>query len=155
MFDLNCPGRRTCLATCRCPSSVEAITCLAKIYVQQCESTNDLDSVVRGHMAVLFGLFMQESPRNQRLLLDALPGASDYAKLGGLLEHARDFTSFYTTFTQKVAESQTQEYDDEEDEEGPLAQDGAVGRVLRDTKGETVAKNVIAFLEELRHGSSD
>lgn len=107
-------------------------------------------------MAVLFGLLMQNNPRNQHLLISALPGESPRQRLDSLIENARDFTTFYLDFAKKVAESQTQDREDVEADEGASSVWGAnIGRVLRDTKGEAVAKDVITFLEDLRQRTSD
>lgn len=115
-------------------------------------------------MSILLGLLMQRRSRNQAALLDTLPGTSKREKLRELAEHARDFTSFYVDFANKVAESQQEQEVDgaEENEEvdtvGAAAQAelrGGIGRALKDTKGETVAKDVIAFLDGLRSRTYD
>lgn len=133
------------------------MTFLAGIYAQQCKSTHDLDSVVRGHMAILFGLLVQDHSKNQRLLLKALPGSSNRNKLRSLIEHAEDFTSFYVDFAKRVAESQSQSqgYEDEEDNDDRGDEESHIGKPVRDTKGEAVARNAIAFLEELQRCTYD
>ncbi|KAH9922543.1 hypothetical protein B0H21DRAFT_701490 [Amylocystis lapponica] len=151
-LDFSCAGKRACTLECRCASRVSALECLVLVYLQHCKSENELDPVVRGHMAVLFGLLMQGCRENQRVILRALPGASDRGKLNALVEHAREFTLFYVEFTKRVeAVVHSQSRGDEEDEEDVLeGGDGSIERVLRDGKGETVARDVIAFLERLR-----
>ncbi|EKM56922.1 uncharacterized protein PHACADRAFT_172620 [Phanerochaete carnosa HHB-10118-sp] len=159
-LDPSCPGTQECVFTCRCASTQPALSCLAHVYSQQCASNNDLDSVVQGHMAILIGLLIQRRPYNQAVLLDALPGRSNREKLHGLVENARDFTNFYVNFTNKVAESQQEDLDcgnADEAEDGRDTVDlrGSVGQVLRDTKGETVARDVITFLEGLELSTYD
>lgn len=149
-IDPACPGNRACTAACCCPSTVDAITFLAGVYTEQCESTHDLDAVICGHMAILLGLLLRDSPRNQRLLLEALPGSSNNKKLHLLIENAKEFTAFYVGFTQKVAESQSHGHEDEQNSDDQGDYELAEGRASRDLESETVAKNVIAYLEELR-----
>lgn len=111
-------------------------------------------------MAILLGLLMQRRPRNQTAILEAFPGSSRRQKLQELIDTAKEFTSFYVNFTNKVAESQQEDMefaaaeDDEEDRDKTDLR-GSVGQVLRDTKGEKVAKDVIAFLDGLRSSASD
>lgn len=105
-------------------------------------------------MAVLFGLVMDKAPSNQHTLLAALPGEDDRAKLGTLLQHAQDFTLFYVALTRKMAESQETSPEDEEAEDAsPSTSANVSRRVFKDSKGEAVAKSVIAFLKKLRDES--
>jgi len=155
-LDFRCAGKRGCIRACRCPSSVSALECLALVYVQHCKSEDHMDVVVRGHMAVLFGLLMEDCPRNQDILLRALPGSSRRSKLNALIGNATEFTRFYVEFTKRVSAAvNTQEGEEEESERVEAhTGDSSVDKILRDTKGETVAKNVISFLEQLRDRSS-
>ena len=124
------------------------------MYAQHLASASELDVVVRGHMAILLGLLMDRAPGNQRILLDALPGSSDREKLGVLIQHAQDFTMFYVTLTRKMAQAQSYVHDEDSDAEEVEAEAGSgdtlATRVLRDSKGEAVARSVIAFLGRLR-----
>lgn len=100
-------------------------------------------------MAVLFGLLMRCSAENQRALLESLPGASNKKKLHALAESAREFMLFYVEFAKKVtaaADGDDDEGEGQEDEEVG----GGMGSLIRDTQGETVARDVTAFLEQLR-----
>ncbi|EJF63754.1 hypothetical protein DICSQDRAFT_153594 [Dichomitus squalens LYAD-421 SS1] len=154
LLDFDCPGHRRCIRGCTCPSRISALACLAQVYTHYLESPSELDTVVRGHMAVLFGLLMEHAPSNQRTLLAALPGEDDWTKLGTLLKHAQDFTLFYVALTRKMAESQdTNVEEGEEDDESSHASASASRRVFRDSKGEAVAKGVIGFLRKLRDES--
>ncbi|RPD65599.1 hypothetical protein L226DRAFT_543211 [Lentinus tigrinus ALCF2SS1-7] len=153
LVDFDCPGQRRCLRGCTCPSRTGALACLGRIYTYYSKSQNEVDAVVRGHMAVLFGLLMERSPANQHTLLNALPGPDNRSKLAILLQHAQDFTLFYVALSRKMAEASREGDADEEDEERILDQPSASGSVLRDTKGETVAKGVVAFLKRLRDDS--
>lgn len=104
-------------------------------------------------MAVLFGLLMERSIENQQLILAALPGASNRDKLRSLVDNAREFLLFYVNFAKKIAEASQQVEDSEEDEQERI--EGGVQSVLRDVKGETVANNVIRYLEELCRTTCD
>lgn len=107
-------------------------------------------------MAILFGLLMRGCPDNQLVLLGALPGSSDKRKLNTLIEHARDFTQFYVEFTKKVSAVVNSQSRGDDKDYGMEARtlgvniDGSMERVLRDANGETVAREVISFLEGLR-----
>lgn len=153
LLDFKCPGKRACTRSCRCSSRQSALVCLAFVYLERCKTDNEIDPFVRGHMAVLFGLLMQQCPANQRVLLDALPGTSDKQRLNSLVEHAREFTLFYVEFTKKVSaaiRSQIREEEEDDEESVEVSAGVGYGAVLRDTRGETVAKDVIVFLERLR-----
>ncbi|KAI0674378.1 hypothetical protein C8Q78DRAFT_967086 [Trametes maxima] len=158
LLDSDCPGKRGCIRGCRCPGRTSALACLAQVYSQHLSSASELDVVVRGHMAVLFGLLMERAPENQRTLLGALPGPSDRDKLGALLQHAQDFTLFYVTLTRKMAESQSEgRHEDAESMEiegGGYSPANRPTGVFRDSKGEAVAKGVIAFLRKSREQCS-
>ncbi|KZT10474.1 uncharacterized protein LAESUDRAFT_644492 [Laetiporus sulphureus 93-53] len=150
---VTCPGQRACIIGCRCTARISALGCLAEVYAQYCSFDDTLASVLRGHMAVLFGMLMQGSPENRRLLLKAFPGASDEATLDALVEHARSFTSFYLDFTKRV--SAVVESQDDADAIGntetwDVELDNDVSRLLRDGQGETLAQEAVAFLETLR-----
>ncbi|KAJ2959675.1 hypothetical protein NUW54_g14466 [Trametes sanguinea] len=104
-------------------------------------------------MAILFGLLMEHAPDNQQVLLEALPGSTHREQIGTLLQHAQDFTVFYVALTRKMAQvrdrSQAEEDENPEADEDDLAHPSAAA-VLRDSKGEAVAKGVVAFLRRLR-----
>lgn len=131
-----------------------------QVYDHLCQSQSDFDSVVRGHIAVLFGLLMQENTKNQRTLLRTLSGTTERNRLDTLLENARDFTAFYIRFSERAAQimdARTQEDDqgmgiEDEDRLGESSTGLASGLqgVLHDSKGEDVANSVIQFLERLR-----
>ena len=156
VMSVHCPGKRSCISVCACISRTSFLRCLAHVYIQLCQSANDLDTVVRGHIAILFGLLMQDDWDNQTVLLNVLPGETKRRKLDSLLENAREFTAFYVRFAKKAAEvvhgkgNDDQESDNEDD--NAARSEGALGiqRVLQDEKGEDVAKSVIIYLERLR-----
>lgn len=155
LLDTKCTGKRGCIKACKCTSRQSALGCLAEVYLRRHKSDNDFDSVIRGHMAVLFGLLMQNCPENQHVLLRTMPGISDRRKLGLLVEHAREFTLFYVEFTKKVmmaVSRQSREGDEGENDAEKLDPSAVAGAraVLHDTQGETVAKRVLSFLEDLR-----
>ncbi|EMD31914.1 hypothetical protein CERSUDRAFT_119234 [Gelatoporia subvermispora B] len=156
MLDFHCTGKRGCIGSCSCQARVSTLECLALVYIQHHKSEDHMDTVVRGHMAVLFGLLMQGCLENQNILLGALPGSSRRHKLTSLITNATEFTQFYVEFTKRVSAA-VHNQEDEEDQgihfDMPPS-DSSVDKLLRDTKGETVAKNVITFLERLRDRSS-
>ncbi|TFY69847.1 hypothetical protein EVJ58_g195 [Rhodofomes roseus] len=167
-LSFQCAGKRACTTVCHCTSRVSALSCLALVYSQHTKSETEdgVESIIRGHMAVLFGLLMRDCPDNQRILLDTLPGTSDKQKLERLTEHARDFTSFYVDFTRRISQvvhshSQSQSFD-LDDDDGPIedlggfavSEDDRVGKMLSDSHGEAVANDVVSFLESLIRSSS-
>ena len=156
-FDYHCPGKRNCIFECKCPSRTSALKSLATVYNEQCKSDSEVEIVVRGHIAVLFGLLMRHSVENQRLLLDSLPGVSNKKKLHALAENAREFTLFYVEFAKKI--SAVTEEDEGDDEGGDGGGEsggdlvGGMGNLMRDSQGETVARDITAFLENLRNST--
>lgn len=90
-------------------------------------------------------------------MLDALPGNSNKHKLRSLIDNAKEFTSFYADFARRVAESQNQSQDHEDTQldDDCEQDDPTLGRGHRGTKGETVAKGVITFLETLHQRTHD
>ncbi|CCM05861.1 uncharacterized protein FIBRA_08097 [Fibroporia radiculosa] len=151
LLDFRCKGKRACTRACRCTSRVSAVECLALVYADRGESESELDPVVRGHMAVLFGLIMQNCPENQKALLGALPGRSAQQKLDSLIEHAREFTLVYAEFTKRISSGlEGQIRDEQQDDFVHTDIDGGGESVLRDRHGESVAKDVVSFLELLR-----
>lgn len=152
----DCPKSRACTISCQCPHSPSVLMSLARVYTEHCKSEHELDPVVRGHMAVLFGLLMRGSPDNQQLLIPALPGSSHRAKINGLVENAREFELFYLEFAKKVSAA-VHDSDEEHDEDAENSRsfdlDGrqeGIKRMLSDIKGDTVAGDVVLFLEKLR-----
>lgn len=93
---------------------------------------------------------MKNSPDTQRALLDKLPGTTQKRKLASLVDNAREFTLFYVEFAKKA--SAVADVQDEDDAEGEDAsgQDVDMRKMLRDTQGESVARDVLSFLTGLR-----
>ncbi|KAH9924173.1 wings apart-like protein regulation of heterochromatin-domain-containing protein [Fomitopsis serialis] len=165
-LSFHCAGKPACTTTCRCGSRVSALSCLALVYSQytKSETEDGVESIIRGHMAVLFGLLMRDCRENQRVLLDALPGTSNKQKLEKLAEHARDFTSFYVDFTRRVSQvvqNQSQSQSLDLDDDGPMedfggfaiSEDDRVGKMLSDSHGAAVANDVVTFLGTLIRNS--
>ena len=128
----------------RCSSSLNALECLAAIYTQ-CHLEKDHDPVIRGHLAILFGLLMEGHPPNQVVLLRALPGPSSKKKVRTLTENVREFTLFYEEFMKKVMALTRQEDSDE----GESRSDFNIESQLRDSHGDAVVKQVLSFFEDL------
>lgn len=98
MVSSSCHPGRSCIdGPCNCPSRKSAFFALTSTYTRYTKADFDDASAVfiRGHLAVLFSILMHNSHRNQEQLLAALRGSSHKAKVGGLVEHAEAFVSFY------------------------------------------------------------
>jgi hypothetical protein len=62
---------------------------------------------IRGHLAVLFGLLMRDSPKNQTEILSYLPGATVRSKLDRLIDDAEQFCSIFDTLSGGTDRPQT------------------------------------------------
>ncbi|TFK95135.1 hypothetical protein BDV98DRAFT_83151 [Pterulicium gracile] len=104
----NCSLAGTCFEACTCPSKQQSSVLhhLANVYskCQQSSKPEDVSSFaceisnldnfwsfVRGHIAVLLGLLMQDCANNQQLILQMLPGSSPREKLTQLITQVLDF----------------------------------------------------------------
>ncbi|KAI0053231.1 hypothetical protein FA95DRAFT_1482207 [Auriscalpium vulgare] len=154
----SCPGSRSCFRTCRCTSRINALDALVGVYLHYRKSDADHDeaaaTIVRGHLAILFGLLMRGSAPNTRAVLDALPGVTRRAKLDGLLSNAREFVGVYAEFMVRVARGEgagRKDREDEDEEEREREEERHRDeRAVRDGASEGVARDVIGFLESLR-----
>ena len=97
--------------------------------------------IIRGHLAVLFGLLMRGSSANQEIILDALPGAG----LKGLICHAKEFVGLYTEFMARVARGERRNTGDVKDDSDEVAAQAQV----RGSATQDVAQDIIRFLEDL------
>ena len=148
---LRCRGSRDCATSCQCASLVNGLDCLASVYMELCKLNNELDVVVRGHIAILFGLLMQGNTAVQRALLEKLPGTTNRKKLAGLVDNAREFTLFYVEFAKKAsAAAEGMDDEDEGDPSRQRMQEAEMPQLLRDSQGESVARGVLEFLTGLR-----
>ncbi|KAI0058630.1 hypothetical protein BV25DRAFT_1964571 [Artomyces pyxidatus] len=153
-LNASCPGSRLCARSCHCPARTNALDCLVQAYVHHRKlAADDEDpgiSIVRGHLAVLLGLLMRESTPNERIVLTALPGTSQRAKLDSLVEAACEFVTLYTDFMARVARGEDQGEDHEDHlDDADRSSDAERHKAIQDrTSG--VAKDVILFLEMLR-----
>ncbi|KAA1473034.1 hypothetical protein DENSPDRAFT_839449 [Dentipellis sp. KUC8613] len=154
-YDPTCPGKRACARACFCSGRIGALECLVRLYLFYRKSDADADDpgaqIVRGHLAVLFGLLMRRCPPNEARVLDALPGATRRAKLDGLVGNAREFVGLYREVMVRVAKGEGR-VPGEEDAEDEWGERRSVERNVRDGASEGVAKDVIEFLEQLRDG---
>ena len=151
--------KRTCARRCTCSPTSNGLDVLVNIYtiqgfkIESSESSLPVDataealreaadaSFLHGHLAVLFGLLMSESPENQSAILESLPVSSTASssrarknsktgnkdKLSRLVEQARDFVAFYTAVNGHSEEGE---------------------------KESKVAKSVVRFLEKQRDAAS-
>jgi uncharacterized protein YciU (UPF0263 family) len=130
---------------------------LTLIYVQHTATNNVFDPAadfLRGHLAVLFGILMQRSDRHQEALLQVLPGDSNYVKLDSLVDQAREFVTLYTELTTQLMNAAEDEKDDiDADLFMSRRTNNSIGRIIRDGRGEGVARDVISYLEQLREKS--
>jgi hypothetical protein len=142
-LDPSCPALRRCAHGCSCPNVVNVLQCLVSVYEQHLRIEDDDPGtyLIRGHLAVLFGLLMRGSSANQDIILDALPGAG----LKGLIQHAKEFVGLYTEFMARVARG---ERHGTEDAEGD-SEEVAVEIKVRDGATQDVAQDIIRFLEDL------
>jgi hypothetical protein len=116
------------------------------------EVGNEMEPIIQGHTAVLFGLLMRDNLENQTSILGMLPGDSNKQKLAVLVDTAREFVGFYGEVMARVArgrrggdeieESQATEVDERDDVD---VDEGFVP----DDSGEKTARDVVAFLELL------
>lgn len=113
------------------------------VYEQYLQAEDDDPGtyIIRGHLAVLFGLLMRGSPSNKDIILDALPGAG----LKGLICHAREFVGLYAEFMARVARGERHDAEDAEDD---LEEDITQAQV-KDGATQDVAQDIIKFLEGL------
>lgn len=142
-LDPSCPALRQCAYACTCPNAISILECLASVYEQYLQIEDDEPGtyIIRGHLAVLFGLLMRGSPANQDIILDVLPGAG----LKGLIQHAREFVGLYAEFMARVARGERHDGEDAEDnseEDIPQIQ-------VKEGATQDVAQDIIKFLEEL------
>jgi len=148
--------KRACARRCTCSPASNGLDILVEIYTVQGFKTESSESsfsgdttevlieaeasFLRGHLAVLFGLLMTESPENQSAILESLPlptsaassrvqknKTGNKAKLSRLAEQARDFVAFYAAVN---------------------------GHSEQGDKESKVAKNVVRFLEKQRDAAS-
>jgi len=141
--------KRACARRCTCSPASNGLDILVNIYIIQGFKAESSESVfpadttealieadasfLRGHLAVLFGLLMSESPENQSAILESLPTpttsraqknkANNKVKLSRLAEQARDFVAFYAVVNRHSEEGE---------------------------KESKVAKSVVRFLERQR-----
>ena len=104
-MDCECRGSAECIRTCCCDNRSSMLHCLTFVYAQLHGAGDHGDATLdflRGHLAVLFGLLMQNNPTNQEELLKSLPGSSDSAKLHTLLGQAREFLAVYADFRSRL-----------------------------------------------------
>ena len=155
--------KRACARRCTCSPTSNGLDILVNIYTIQGlkiessesflpadataealrEAADASESFLHGHLAVLFGLLMSESPENQSAILESLPDPTsaaatssrvrknnktgNKAKLGRLAEQARDFVAFYAAVSGHSEEGE---------------------------KESKVAKSVVRFLEKQRDAAS-
>ncbi|KAF8809523.1 hypothetical protein BYT27DRAFT_7094210 [Phlegmacium glaucopus] len=148
--------KRACARRCTCSPSSSGLDILANIYIVQGFKTESSESslpadaaealieadasFLRGHLAVLFGLLMSDSPENQSAILESLPlptsatssrvqknKTDNKVKLSRLAEQARDFVAFYAAVSRHSEEGE---------------------------KESKVAKSVVRFLEKQRDAAS-
>jgi hypothetical protein len=122
------------------------------VYLQQNEAgekTNVSAELLRGHLAVLFGLLMRESSVNERIILEALPGERNSVKVESLLHEARDFVNFYDDLTSRLAVAAEEGSKNDDKSPADFWIDSRAERMIRDSKSQHVVHDVISFLATL------
>ncbi|KAH7921560.1 hypothetical protein BV22DRAFT_1198121 [Leucogyrophana mollusca] len=141
-IDPKCSSTRLCVRSCQCSDQRSILECLVLVYLQHSdaheEHTPD-NSFLRGYIAVLVGLLVQDSPRNQSLVFAALSGGSLRQKISSLIEHSRTFIELYADLAVQLSTADTSESDELGKESAPVR-----------TRGEDIARGVVACLESLR-----
>ncbi|KAI0305151.1 hypothetical protein B0F90DRAFT_1815396 [Multifurca ochricompacta] len=142
-LDPTCPAPRQCAYACSCPNTVSVMNCLTSVYERylQLEDEDPGTHIIRGHLAVLFGLLMRSSSENQRIILGALPGEG----LEGLIRHAKDFVGLYAEFMARVARGEGHGAKDAEDDSEVIVAEVQA----RDGATQDVAQDILRFLESL------
>lgn len=142
-LDPSCTALRQCAYACSCPNAIGVLECLASVYEQHLRVEDDDPGtyIIRGHLAVLFGLLMRGSPSNQDIILDVLPGAG----LKGLIRHAREFVGLYTEFMARVARGERHDEEDVKDN----SEEVITQIQVKDGATQDVAQDIIEFLEGL------
>lgn len=100
-----------------------------------------------GQLSILFGLLMRDDPVNQRTILSALTGSDSRAILDSLVDQAREFVTFYTDLSSRMAVAVAAVR--------LFSPQHSVERMVRDGKGESIARNIVSFLESLRDSGSE
>ncbi|KAF9652285.1 hypothetical protein BDM02DRAFT_3089375 [Thelephora ganbajun] len=166
LLNRTCPGRRGCIRSCNCSNRATALSSLLAIFLDHRNNQskpgvddpgNEMEPIIQGHTAVLFGLLMRDNLDNQTSILSMLPGDTNEQKLAVLVNTAREFVEFYREVMARVTrgrergdgieESQATEVDEEEDDVH-VDEDFVV-----DDSGEKTARDVVAFLELLSDSS--
>jgi len=94
---------------------------------------------------------MRDDSVNQTILLYALSGSDNRVILDSLVDQAREFVVFYADLTSRMAVAVAAVEDQEEENSAPLSDpQHSVERMVRDGKGESVARDIVTFLESLR-----
>ncbi|KAH8083331.1 hypothetical protein BXZ70DRAFT_900832 [Cristinia sonorae] len=145
----DCNADRGCCTACQCLVKSTGLDCLASVYLEFCELSGDMDVVVRGHIAILFGLLLEANPSAQKAVLHKLPGATNKKKIGGLVDDAREFTLFYVEFAKK-ASAAAEGGEEAEDEDTSMGKGADMRMVMHDSQGESVARDVLEFLTKLQ-----
>ena len=157
-----CPGGRGCTRYCHCPNRTTALSSLLAIFLDHRnnqyqpdvdDAGNEMEPIIRGYTAVLFGLLMRDNLKNQTSILGTLAGDTNRQKLGVLVDTAREFVEFYGEVMARVAKgreggSGVGESQATEVNEGDDVIDVDESFVVDDS-GEKTARDVVAFLELL------
>ena len=142
-LDPSCQALRPCAYACTCPNAISILDCLVSVYEQHFRVEDDDPGtfIIRGHLAVLFGLLMRGSPANQDIILDVLPGAG----LKGLIQHAKEFVGLYAEFMSRVSRGERHDAEDAGDD----PEDDISQIQVKDGATQDVAQDIIKFLEGL------
>jgi hypothetical protein len=101
----------------------------------------------------MFGILMRNNTANQKVILSSQPGFLRSTKLNKLIEQAREFSLLYADLTSKMVKTEDNRAD-ENDEADSSPQCGAERKIFEDGKGQSVTRDVVAFLEGLQDRQS-
>jgi hypothetical protein len=97
---------------CHCPNRATALSSLLAIFLDNRNKQSELDAddvgnemepIIQGHTAVLFGLLMRDNLENQTSILGMLPGDTNKQKVAVLVDTAREFVEFYGEVMARVS----------------------------------------------------
>ncbi|TDL27339.1 hypothetical protein BD410DRAFT_415216 [Rickenella mellea] len=157
--DMSCQGGPSCSPYCTCPTRITAFACLVSVYVAlaKVEETAEepTEHVLRGHIAILFGIIMDSNRDIRGLLLDQLPGTSSARKLDNLIQQATDFAALYAELNGAALHSNGGRHGRDEPQHGssPRAESTTHGRVRpseEDVQHTKFVLDVISSLKQMR-----
>ena len=148
---MRCEATGSCITGCRCRNRTNTLQCLISVYLRLREANDFGSNFVRGHLAILFGVMMENGDDNRTLLLASLPGSSPNTKLGDLAKEANDIALLYADVTWKLMQAHTQaEAVGCHDTDLVHDLQSRIKQTMRFSAGEGSTRKIVTFLESLR-----